>query len=545
MNNLPNLALAIVMAILANLTTCAAAPSAVPLGAYSQSLTAPARIATDNSGNAYVVDPAANSVLVFDPFGRLTATHSGLARPLGIAVDAQNRVYLGEEQNSSVSVLDANWNLLYKLGAGNGEFALPGHIALDPASNTVYVSDSKANTIKVYAGAALINQFGTYGANTAQFDFPAGITVSPGGEVFVVDQNNDRVQVFNRTGTFLRQKSFQTGASPAPTGRRNGIVVDNAGRLLIAESIQGVIGVHDASNGALQGVIGSFGPLPGQLSMPVAAALDPFNRLLVASANNGRVELFGLDTYLHLTATPSALNVAGGTNLILAATPGGAGSFSFQWQHNSVNLTDGGNITGSTGTVLVVAGVSGADSGSYSVIISGPSGIITSGVAQVTVVTPPGILSGPYSPVVLRGETVNLTVTATGADLAYQWFHKTLPLPGATNSTLTLTDVQPANAGDYLVTVRNAVGTLTDTATLTVLSPPLIMEFLGIFSLAGQPPTLTINADPGANYSIDVSDDLISWNPLFSFPNDAGIQELTDPDVTNAPLRFYRLRWLP
>ena len=30
-----------------------------------------------------------------------------------------------------------------------------------------------------------------------QFDFPAGVYASPGGEVFVVDLNNDRIQVWS------------------------------------------------------------------------------------------------------------------------------------------------------------------------------------------------------------------------------------------------------------------------------------------------------------------------------------------------------------
>jgi hypothetical protein len=71
------------------------------------------------------------------------------------------------------------------------------------------------------------------------------------------------------------------------------------------------------------------------------------------------------------------------------------------------------------------------------------------------------------------------------------------------------------------------------------------MEFLGIAIHPDQSPTLTINSDPGANYSLDVSDDLSTWSPLFPFLNGAGILDLTDPDATNTVQRFYRLRWLP
>ena len=46
---------------------------------------------------------------------------------------------------------------------------------------------------------------------------------------------------------------------------------------------------------------------------------------------------------------------------------------------------------------------------------------------------------------------------------------------GATNASLTLTNVQPANAGSYSVVVTNPVGSVTSAvAVLTVLVPPVI-----------------------------------------------------------------------
>ncbi|MCX6903991.1 MAG: NHL repeat-containing protein, partial [Verrucomicrobia bacterium] len=194
------------------------APVATPLGAYAQSLQAPARVAADPAGNVYVTDPPAGRVVLFDAFGRQAACQTGFAGPLGIAVDARGVIYLAEEKTGSVSVFDARWNLLYQLGAGGGEFQLPNHLAVlsSPSNSTIYVADSKANAIKVYAGPALITQFGSAGTGAGQFDFPAGLCLSPSGELFVVDQNNDRVQVFDLAGRFLRAFALGTGN---PSGR--------------------------------------------------------------------------------------------------------------------------------------------------------------------------------------------------------------------------------------------------------------------------------------------------------------------------------------
>ncbi len=522
------------------------APAVTPLGMYLTSLSAPARLAADVVGNLYVVDPLAGNVIVFDAFGRVRASRSGLGRPLGIAVDSQGRIFLGAEKSGSISVYDAQWNLLYKLGAGDGEFGLPNYIAIDPASNTVFVADSAANEIKVYSGTALVNRFGSFGSLNGQFDFPAGVGVSAGGEVWVVDQNNDRVQVFDRSGVYLRQINFRSGMFSDRTGRRQGLVLDKAGHFFVADSFQGTVTAYDTATGAAYGSVGSFGVLAGEFNLPAATAIDPYNRLYVASTGNGRVEMFGLDKYIHLTMEPPTPVVAAGTAIVFTAIAGGQGPFTFQWLRNSVPLSDGGSIGGATNGVLTITGAGTTDGGAYSVIVTGPAGTITSSLAQVTVQIPPAILAGPAGATVLRGARVEFSVAASGDNPGYQWKHEGLELPGETNSTLVLTEAQTFNAGLYKVIVKNDAGSVVSPpALLTVLVPPQIMEFLGIAMLPEAPSVLTLNSDPGASYELDVTTNFTDWVLCSTFTNDTGTMDLTDPDSTNAVKRYYRFRWLP
>ena len=67
--------------------------------------------------------------------GRFTGALAVGVKPLGIAVDAAGRIYLGDEATGSVSVFDEQWGFLYKLGAGDGEFQMPNHIAIDSVSS--------------------------------------------------------------------------------------------------------------------------------------------------------------------------------------------------------------------------------------------------------------------------------------------------------------------------------------------------------------------------------------------------------------------------
>ena len=516
-----------------------APPVAVSLGAYAQALQSPARIAVDTAGRAYVTDPQAGQVVVFDAFGRPIATHSGFARPLGIAVDVQGKIYLAEEGTGSVSVFSEQWNLLYKLGQGNGEFQLPNHIALDAGSagNTVYVSDSKANTVRVYIGATLDHTIGSGGTSFGKFDFPSGVCASANNEVFVVDQGNDRVQVFGAAGNWVR--AFYLGSTKV-SGRSQAAFLDAAGRIFVADSFQGIVKVFNRTSGVLLTNVAAFGKLPGQLDSPAGLAIDNLNRMFVTSANTHRVELFGLDSFIHLSIEPAAVTIAAGTNLTLRALTGGAGSFTYQW------LKDGSWLAGATNGTLTIPSVTLSHAGSYSVVVSGPAGTFTSSAASVVVVAPPKILSEPASVTVLRGSNGVFTVSAEGTALNYQWLFNGAGLAAATNDTLVLANVEPFQAGFYSVRISNALGSIgSASASLTVTVPPAIMDIASSGMDTNRLFHLTVNADLGFAYALDTSTNLFNWEPLLNFTNDVGLIEFIDADTTNYTNRFYRLRWIP
>ena len=87
-----------------------------------------------------------------------------------------------------------------------------------------------------------------------------------------------------------------------------------------------------------------------------------------------------------------------------------------------------------------------------------------------------GIATQPANQTVNQGSNATFSVTAAGtAPLSYQWWFSGSSLLGATNASLTLTNVQPANAGSYHVIVTNVAGQVTSSdATLTVLLLPTI-----------------------------------------------------------------------
>jgi len=337
----------------------------------------------------------------------------------------------------------------------------------------VYVTDSAANMVKVYTNGGF--DFSFQGAGTNGFRFPAGICLSA-GELFVVDQDNDRVQVYDRNGGYLRQFTLVTrlgmGLGSAG-GRSQGITGDSQGRLYIADSLQGFVRVHD-TNGSYLSRIGGFGAGPGKLLVPSGLALDAFNRLFVASLNNSRAEIFGLDSYLHCTVTPANNLMAAGASVTFSVVAGGPGPFTFQWRRNGTNLSD--TVPGSTNATLTLSSLALTDSGRYSVVVNG--NLVSPG-ADLTVLSPPAIIQSPISQTNLLGSDVTFSVAASGSPtLAFQWQKDGLDLDGQTATNLSLNSVSDESAGTYAVVVSNAVGSATAAALLTIRHLPIAQNVL-------------------------------------------------------------------
>jgi hypothetical protein len=83
----------------------------------------------------------------------------------------------------------------------------------------------------------------------------------------------------------------------------------------------------------------------------------------------------------------------------------------------------------------------------------------------------PVIDQSPQNVIAEAGDTVNFNVHAVGAPpLFYQWWFDNAKLTGATSTTLTISNVQSFWEGTYSITVSNAYGSATNSATLTVAS---------------------------------------------------------------------------
>jgi DNA-binding beta-propeller fold protein YncE len=268
----------------------------------------------------WVGDPVQNSIHLYDSYGFLHRTFQLEDNPLGLAVDNRGRIFVG--MDTRVVAFDGVGNSLFTLGSDTGEFILPNDIAVN-SSGEIYVADSKAHSIKVYDPEGhFLFHFGSEGTNEGQFLFPAGIAIySEGDEVYVTDQVNGCVEIFDLSGNWLRQIGrstystdggetwIYTGTFSAPAG----LAVDRLGRLYVADQYQNSVQVLDSEGTAL-GFIGSYGTSVGQIKLPVDVAVRDVGceqHLYVTSSENGSIEIFTLFTNI-----PGDVNVDGQVNIL-------------------------------------------------------------------------------------------------------------------------------------------------------------------------------------------------------------------------------------
>ncbi len=252
-------------------------------------------------------------------------------------------------------------------------------------------------------------------------------------------------------------------------------------------------------------------------------------------ANNATTNILTANAPPAISTQPSNQTAIAGNIVQFSVSAGGTSPLQYQW------LFDNAPLAGATASSLVLSNVAGNQAGTYAVIITNVAGAATSSPATLTVLMPSVIMAQPLNRTVVVGSDTSFQIMASGTGpLAYQWTFNGGTISSATASTLSLTNVQPAQAGSYAVIVTNIAGSATSAvANLRVLVPPSVFNL----SATGKSVGLSFQSVSGLTYTLEYKTLLTdtNWTPIPpSITGDGTVLTLQDSDSTEVS-RFYRV----
>ena len=303
----------------------------------------------DASGNLFISDYYNSSIrLVSKKTGIVTtyagtgnadysgdggaATSANLSYPSGVAVDANDNVYVADTTNGVIRLITGGTSIITTYaGTGNADYSGDGGAATSADLNIPYgvtlgstgnlfIADTfnhrirlvikSTGIIRTYAGNGTAGYSGDGGVATlAGLYYPTGVAVDVNGNLYIADYYNNIVRLVTKsTGIITSYAGNGNGGYSGDGGVATsaelygpwGVTLDIGGNLFIADTFNGIIRLVTKSSGIIityagNGTLGYSGDggaatLAG-LSYPYDVAVDTSGNVFIADTSNQRIRL--------------------------------------------------------------------------------------------------------------------------------------------------------------------------------------------------------------------------------------------------------------
>lgn len=189
------------------------------------------------------------------------------------------------------------------LNSGHAHFFKPSGVAVDAESGEVFISDGYGNrrVVVLDSEGRFLRQWGRQGTKEeVRSGHPGvfarvvhGIALSNQGHVYVCDRQGDRVQVFDREGTFVRNIWIRTGTPelPDPRGTAWWIAFSpdkDQGLLYVMNGRNEQVHILDHVTGEILTSFGRPGHQAGAFTHGHTIAVDSEGSVYVGETNTGR-----------------------------------------------------------------------------------------------------------------------------------------------------------------------------------------------------------------------------------------------------------------
>jgi sugar lactone lactonase YvrE len=262
---------------------------------------ATAAVAFDAKGHLYVLTRGAQAFFEFDQNGAFVRAFGDkmFTRSHGLRIDGDGNLWATDVGAHVVMKLNPAGEVLLTLGtrgeagewneaAGSRKLNQPNDVAI-AANGDVFVVQGHtpgqrgdARVLKFDRTGRFIRSWGGKGTAPGQFDVAHGAAIDATGLLWVMDRENQRIQVFDGDGTFVREMKYKGLPCSVAIGRDAVYMVNGfAGQLLRLDL-----------NGKVLAATGRPGKGPGEFGEAHFLAISPRGDLYVADSVNGALVKF-------------------------------------------------------------------------------------------------------------------------------------------------------------------------------------------------------------------------------------------------------------
>jgi uncharacterized repeat protein (TIGR03803 family) len=226
------------------------------------------------------------------------------------------------------------------------------------------------------------------------------------GTVFKLGANGTFTSLYSFTGT-------NDGANP-----NGGLLLASDGNLYGTTQVGGAYGFGTLFRVSLGGALATLVQFDGyQGANPQGTLIQGTDGNLYGTTLNGGASDVGvifrlnIDAPLQITQQPQPQQAFAGTTVAFSVATFGSLPVSYQWLENGTNLSDGGDVSGSSSRILTLTNISANNAAVYSVVVSNVYGALPSAGAHLTVLPLPSIS--------ISTQGMNIVLTWSGGQPPY------------------------------------------------------------------------------------------------------------------------------
>ncbi|MDA0770249.1 MAG: NHL repeat-containing protein [Chloroflexi bacterium] len=207
-----------------------------------------------------------------------------------IAFGKENRVYVLCRGGLGNEVRIINWDDDNLGTIGTGSFQWPSSLICD-SDEKLYVSDEANNKVFVFnKDGELIADWGVNGSAPGEFNRPAGMSFDADENIILSDAMNSRIQKYTKDGKFISQFG-EEGQGDGQFRMPWGTTVDDEGNIFVSDWRNDRVQKF-TSDGQFVMKFGTSGNEKGEFNRPTGVAVDKDGDIYVADWGNDRVQLF-------------------------------------------------------------------------------------------------------------------------------------------------------------------------------------------------------------------------------------------------------------